>query len=107
MSVKIITCACGEKYPTRKDPKAELARDRPQCGKCGKREYKKISSESSPNSFLIKSWINVRWFMVGAFLSFSLHFLITSAILFLKSSCVISSRSREIRPILNKPNAII
>jgi hypothetical protein len=44
MSVKIITCACGEKYPTRKDPKAELARDRPQCGKCGKREYKKISS---------------------------------------------------------------
>jgi hypothetical protein len=43
MSVKIITCVCGEKYPTRKNPKAELVRERPQCFACGKREYKKIT----------------------------------------------------------------
>ncbi len=41
MSVKIIKCVCGNKYATRKDPKAELVRERPQCGICGKREYKK------------------------------------------------------------------
>ncbi len=41
MSVKIIRCVCGNKYATRKDPKSELVRERPQCGICGKREYKK------------------------------------------------------------------
>ena len=41
MSVKIIRCVCGNKYATRKNPKAELMRERPQCGICGKREYKK------------------------------------------------------------------
>ena len=41
MSLRIVTCVCGNKYATRKDPKAELARDRPQCRICGKREYKK------------------------------------------------------------------
>ena len=41
MSVKIIKCVCGNKYASRKNPKAELVRERPQCGICGKREYKK------------------------------------------------------------------
>ena len=41
MSLSIIICVCGNKYATRKDRKAELIRDRPQCGICGKREYKK------------------------------------------------------------------
>ena len=41
MSLRIVVCVCGNKYATRKNPKAELIRDRPQCGRCGKREYKK------------------------------------------------------------------
>ncbi len=41
MSLRIVTCVCSNKYATRKDPKAGLMRDRPQCGICGKREYKK------------------------------------------------------------------
>ena len=41
MSLRIVTCVCGNKYASRKDPTAELMRDRPQCGICGKREYKK------------------------------------------------------------------
>jgi len=41
MSLKIITCVCGNKYASRRDIKSELVRKRPQCGICGKREYKK------------------------------------------------------------------
>ncbi len=41
MSIKIITCVCGNKYASKRDTKAELVRERPQCIICGKREYKK------------------------------------------------------------------
>jgi len=41
MSLRIVTCVCSNQYASRKNPKAELMRDRPQCGICGKREYKK------------------------------------------------------------------
>lgn len=35
--MKIIKCSCGNEYATRKDPKAKLNHDRPQCVKCGVR----------------------------------------------------------------------
>ena len=40
MSLKIIKCVCGNKYASKKDPKAKLIHDRPQCVICGKRESK-------------------------------------------------------------------
>lgn len=39
MSLKIITCVCGNQYASRKDPEATRIHDRPQCVECGKREY--------------------------------------------------------------------
>lgn len=44
MKISIITCVCGNDYPSRKDPDDELVKNRPQCGKCGRREYKKIKN---------------------------------------------------------------
>ena len=41
MDLKIITCICGNQYPSRKDPNSQLKHERPQCGKCGQREYKR------------------------------------------------------------------
>ncbi len=40
MAYKIIKCICGKEYPSRRDQKAKNTHDRPQCAKCGKREYK-------------------------------------------------------------------
>lgn len=41
MDLHIIKCVCGNQYPSRKNHKAKNVHDRPQCGVCGKREYKK------------------------------------------------------------------
>jgi len=40
MNLKIIKCVCGNQYASKKNPKAKLIHERPQCVVCGKREYK-------------------------------------------------------------------
>lgn len=40
MTLKIITCICGNQYASKKDPKAKRVHDRPQCVECGAREFK-------------------------------------------------------------------
>jgi hypothetical protein len=40
MSLKIIKCVCGNQYASKKNSKAKLIHERPQCVVCGKREYK-------------------------------------------------------------------